>query len=138
MADKIRVDKWLWTVRIFKSRTAATDACKAQKVKLNNVVVKPSALVTVGNAIELKRNGFNFTFQVKQILKSRVSATLAASAYDNTTSEEELNKYKSWFVGKSGAEFRDRGTGRPTKKERREIDDFKVDSFDEMYVDEEE
>lgn len=138
MADKIRVDKWMWTVRIFKSRTAATDACKAQKVKINNVVVKPSALVSPGHTIEVKRNGFNFTFLVKQILKSRVSATLAAEAYENTTSAEELNKYKNWFVGKSGIEFRDRGTGRPTKKERREIDDFKVFSFDEMYIDEEE
>lgn len=138
MADKIRVDKWLWTVRIFKSRTLATEACKSQKVKINNAIAKPSALVTPGNHIELKRNGFNFTFVAKQILKSRVSAPLAVEAYENTTSKEELDKYKSWFVSRTGAEFRDRGTGRPTKKERREIDDFKVLSFDEMYNDEEE
>lgn len=130
--DKIRIDKWLWSVRIFKSRTMASDACKSGKIKLNEVVVKPSALVVAGNTIEVKRNGFNFSFKVVQLLKSRVSATLAAPCYINLTPEEELNKYKNWFIGKSGAEVRDRGTGRPTKKERREIEEYKdIDIFDQ-------
>jgi ribosome-associated heat shock protein Hsp15 len=129
MAEKIRIDKWLWSVRIFKSRTMATDACKASKVKLNDVIVKPSALVAIGNNIEVKRNGFSFTFKVQAILKSRVSALLAAPCYLNTTSQEELDKYKNWFVGKGASEMRERGTGRPTKRERREIDDFKDNSL---------
>jgi ribosome-associated heat shock protein Hsp15 len=138
VTEKIRVDKWLWTVRIFKSRTSATDACKAQKVKIDNAVVKPSALVTNGSRVELKRNGFIFSFLVKQVLKSRVSAVIAAEAYENTTPKEELDKYKTWFVSKAGTEYRDRGTGRPTKKERRELDEFKIYSFDDIYLDEEE
>jgi ribosome-associated heat shock protein Hsp15 len=109
----------------------ASDACKAGKIKLNDIVVKPSALVVIGNEIEVKRNGFNFSFKVLHILKSRVSAVLAAPCYQNITSEEELNKYKSWFVGKSGVEVRDKGTGRPTKRDRRQIEEFKdFDIFD--------
>lgn len=138
MADKIRIDKWLWTVRIFKSRTAATEACKAQKVRLNQSGAKASSLVTPGNVVEVKRNGFNFTFTVKQILKSRVSAVLAADAYDNITPKSELDKYKDWFVSRTGTEFRDKGAGRPTKKERRELDGFKTLGFDETFYDEEE
>lgn len=135
MADlkKVRLDKWLWAVRIFKSRTMSTDACKAGKIKLKGTSLKPSFLITVGETIEVKKNGFNLVFRVNQLLEKRVSAVLAAPCFDDLTPQEELNKYKDWFVGKSGAEFRDRGEGRPTKKDRREIDDFK-----EMYFDEDE
>jgi ribosome-associated heat shock protein Hsp15 len=129
---KVRVDKWLWSVRIFKSRTMATDACKAGKIKLNGVSLKPSYLLTVGETIEVKKNGFNLLFRADQLLEKRVSALLAAPCFADLTPQDELNKYKDWFVGKSGAEFRDRGEGRPTKKDRREIDDFK-----EMYFDDE-
>jgi ribosome-associated heat shock protein Hsp15 len=135
MADlkKVRLDKWLWAVRIFKSRTMSTDACKAGKIKLKGTSLKPSYLITVGETIEVKKNGFNLVFRVNQLLEKRVSAVLAAPCFDDLTPQEELNKYKDWFVGKSGAEFRDRGEGRPTKKDRREIDDFK-----EMYFDDDE
>ena len=131
MADKVRIDKWLWSVRIFKSRTGAADACKSNKIKLNQVNAKPSALVSPGDLIEVKRNGFNFLYKVEVIIKTRVSATLAAPCYTNMTTQEELDKYKSWFVGKFGGEAREKGTGRPTKKERRDIDGFKT--FDEMH-----
>ncbi|MBC7886137.1 MAG: RNA-binding S4 domain-containing protein [Saprospiraceae bacterium] len=131
--QKVRIDKWLWSVRLFKSRSMATDACKSGKVKIKENNVKPSYLVTSGEQIELKKNGFNLTFRVLQLLDKRVSATLAAPCFEDLTTLEEMNKYKEWFVGKSGAEFRLRGEGRPTKKERREIDDFK-----EMYFDDEE
>jgi ribosome-associated heat shock protein Hsp15 len=129
---KVRVDKWLWSVRIFKSRTMATDACKAGKIKLNGLSLKPSYLITLGETIEIKKNGFNLIFKVQHLLEKRVSALLAAPCFEDLTPQDELNKYKDWFVGKSGAEYRDRGEGRPTKKDRREIDDFK-----EMYFDDE-
>ena len=128
--NKVRIDKWLWSVRLFKSRSMATDACKAGKVKIKDSNVKPSFLVTVGEEIEVKKNGFNLTFKVLQIIEKRVSATLAAPCFEDLTPLDEINKYKEWFVGKAGAEFRQRGEGRPTKKERREIDDFK-----DMYLD---
>ncbi len=131
--NKVRIDKWLWSVRLFKSRSMATDACKAGKVKIKDSNVKPSYLVTSGEEIEVKKNGFNLTFKVLQIIEKRVSATLAAPCFEDLTPLEEINKYKEWFVGKAGAEFRQRGEGRPTKKERREIDDFK-----DMYLEDDE
>lgn len=131
--NKVRIDKWLWSVRLFKSRSMATDACKAGKVKIKDSNAKPSLLVTVGDVIEVKKNGFNLTFKVNHIIEKRVSATLAAPCFEDLTPIEEMNKYKEWFVGKAGAEFRQRGEGRPTKKERREIDDFK-----DMYLEDDE
>lgn len=138
MTKKIRIDKWLWTVRIFKSRTQATTACKSGRIKIGDKNLKPSYLITIGESIMVRKNGFNLEFVVKGILKSRVSATLAAPCYDNITPEEELNKYKSWFVGKAAAEQRIKGAGRPTKKERREIEDYKVEQFFDFFDDEEE
>lgn len=94
------------------------------------MVAKPSSLVSVGDIIDVFKDGFRLQFKVLSLLEKRVSAELARGAYENLTSEEELNKYKSWFVGKAAPERRDRGTGRPTKKERRDIDVFK-DFFDD-------
>jgi ribosome-associated heat shock protein Hsp15 len=83
--EKIRVDKWLWCVRIFKSRTIAIEACKAGKVRINGMPVKPSYLVSPGETVEVRKNGFNFQFQVVQLLKSRVSAPVAQTCYLNLT-----------------------------------------------------
>jgi ribosome-associated heat shock protein Hsp15 len=136
VTKKIRIDKWLWTVRIYKSRTQATAACKSGRVKIGEKNLKPSYLITIGEAIEVRKNGFNLQFIVKDILKSRVSATLAAPCYDNLTPQAELDKYKSWFVGKAAAEQRLKGAGRPTKKERREIEDYKVEQYFDFFDDE--
>jgi ribosome-associated heat shock protein Hsp15 len=137
MNKKIRVDKWLWTVRIFKSRTMATKACKNGKVKMNDLNLKPSYLVSVGDQLRVHKNGFNLLFEVKGILKSRVSASLAEPCYDNLTPLEELNKYKHWFIGKGRSEIREKGQGRPTKRERREIDEFKEFQFTDLFNDDE-
>ena len=130
--EKVRVDKWLWSVRIFKSRTIATDACKSGKIKINDTNAKSSATVKIGDEVEVKKNGFNFRFQVVKVIDKRVSAVLAAEAVRDITPIEEINKYKSWFTGKAMAETRDRGAGRPTKKDRRELEDFKDFSLIEM------
>lgn len=127
MLTKVRIDKWLWSVRIFKSRTMATDACKSGKVKIKEVNVKPSYLLQVGELVEVRKNGFNLKFKVNTLLEKRVSATLAAPCYDNLTPEEELNKYNDWFIGKGRAEVRAKGEGRPTKRERRVLDKYKKD-----------
>lgn len=125
-APKIRVDKWLWSVRIFKSRTIATDACKSGKVKIDGEPAKPSALVAVGDVVVVKKEGFNFQFKVLELLEKRVGAPIAVTCYADITPEEEKLKYKNWFTNQSAtAERRERGAGRPTKKERREIDEFK-------------
>lgn len=128
--EKVRIDKWLWSVRIFKSRSQATDACKSGKVKIGENNVKPSYMVTREEVVYVKKDGFNLTFEVVDLINKRVSATLAQPCYKNLTSEEELNKYKDWYVGKAQPERREKGAGRPTKRERREIDEFKDDWFE--------
>ncbi len=123
--DKVRIDKWLWSVRIFKSRTIATDACKSGKVKIKGANVKPSYMLEREELVEVRKNGFNLQFKVIDLIQKRVSAPLAQECYEDLTPAEELNKYQDWFVGKAAAEKREKGAGRPTKKERRTIDEFK-------------
>lgn len=127
--EKVRVDRWLWSIRIFKSRSMSTDACKTRKVKLDDKPLKPSFLLRGGETLEVQKDGFNLIIKVVNLINKRVSATLAQPCYENLTPEEELNKYKDWFVGKGAPERRERGSGRPTKRERRELDEFKDDAF---------
>lgn len=127
--DKVRVDKWLWAVRIFKSRTLAGDTVRQGKVRVDGKIVKPSTPITVGDRIQVLKNGFNLEYEVVRLLAKRVGAPIAATAYVDHTPEEERNKYKDWFVGKVGTEFRQKGAGRPTKRERRTIDRFKDDEY---------
>lgn len=126
MAEKVRIDKYLWAIRIFKSRTLSSEACREGKVKLHGMPVKSSALVKVGDVMDVQKDGFRLKYQVVQLIEKRVSPVLAKPCYEDLTPEEEINKYKSWFIGKGGPERRERGTGRPTKRERREIDEFKA------------
>lgn len=123
---KVRVDKWLWSVRIYKSRTLSTEACKKGQIKINGKSVKPSYMLTQEETLEVHKNGFNLIFKVKNLISKRVSAPLAQECYEHNTPESELNKYSDWFVGKARPEVRERGAGRPTKRERREIDEFKI------------
>ncbi|MCC7506274.1 MAG: RNA-binding S4 domain-containing protein [Saprospiraceae bacterium] len=123
---KVRIDKWLWSVRIYKSRTLATDACKAGKIKLGEIQAKPAQLVGAGDEVTVRKDGFNFQFRVVQAIEKRVGAPIAVTCYEDLTPPEERNKYQSWFIqSKANAEKREKGAGRPTKKERREIDEFK-------------
>lgn len=126
MSNKVRIDKWLWSVRIFKSRTLATDACKMGRVRIALLPVKPSYLLQEGEEITVKKEGFNLVFKALQLIEKRVGAPIAVTCFEDLTTEEEKNKYNAWFSGGAPVpEKRERGTGRPTKKERREIDDFK-------------
>ena len=93
--QKVRVDKWLWSVRLFKSRSMATDACKTSKIKVKDLNVKPSFLLVRGDIVEIKKNGFNLIFKVIDLLDKRVSATLAAACFEDLTPLEEMNKYKA-------------------------------------------
>jgi ribosome-associated heat shock protein Hsp15 len=125
MGEKVRIDKYLWAIRIYKSRSLATEACREGKVKMRGEPVKSSAQIAIGDLIEVTKDGFRLKYKVVQLIEKRVSAVLAKPCFADLTPEEEINKYKSWFIGKGGPERRERGTGRPTKKDRREIDDFK-------------
>ena len=122
---KVRVDKWLWAIRIFKSRTLASDVCKRNQVKVNGVTAKPSTTIEVGDTVQAKKEGFDMTYKVLQLIDKRVGAPIAITCYENLTPEEELNKFQDWYIGKRNSERREKGAGRPTKRERRDLDKFK-------------
>jgi ribosome-associated heat shock protein Hsp15 len=131
MPDKVRIDKWLWSVRIFKTRTMATTACKTGKIRVGEQPAKASYSLQVGEDVFVKKDGFNLHYKVLKLIEKRVGASIAQECYENLTPAEELNKYSDWFVGKSRSEMREKGAGRPTKRERRQIDQFKDDYIEE-------
>ena len=120
--DKTRIDKWLWAVRIYKTRSLATEACAAGKIKINGESVKASYLLKPGQTIQLNKQGEKSTFKGIRLIEKRVGAPIAIACYEDLTPPEEKNKllFPSVFY-----EVRDKGSGRPTKRDRREIDKFK-------------
>ena len=118
--EEIRIDKYLWAIRVFKTRTDATDACKGGKVKVGTVNAKPSRAVAPGEIITVRKGVATFTYRVIQLVDHRLGAKLVPDYAENLTPEEELNKLKApvetFFV------TRDRGAGRPTKKDRRALE----------------
>ena len=129
MEGKVRVDKWLWAIRIFKSRSLATKVAKDGKISVNGKKAKPSTSVVVGDRLTVSKIGYNFEFEVIKIIGKRVGAPIAVECYVDHTPEDELRKYDRWFIGKGRPEIREKGAGRPTKKERRDIDEFKGDYY---------
>lgn len=134
--SKVRIDKWLWSVRIYKSRTLATEACKEGKVRIGGEPVKPSYLLGENEVVTVKKGGFNFQFRSIQLIEKRVGAPIAVTCYEDVTPEEEKNKYNAWFLNAMNtAEKREKGSGRPTKRERRDIDRFKdAPDFEEFDI----
>lgn len=125
--EDVRIDKWLWAVRIFKTRTNASDACKKGRVMLNETPVKPSRTLRVGDVVQVKKPPVVFSFKVLDLSDKRMGAKRVPLFMENVTPPEqyeilELNKI-------SGFVDRQRGTGRPTKKDRRELEQF-TDTFD--------
>jgi ribosome-associated heat shock protein Hsp15 len=122
MKTEVRIDKWLWAVRLFKTRTLAAEACKKGKIIIQNVQVKPSRNVKVGDVVCIKRNPILFSFKVIALAENRMNAKLVAGFMENVTTADQLELIElAKLAGQSG---RDRGTGRPTKKERRDIEEF--------------
>jgi len=121
--DTIRIDKWLWSVRLFKTRSQATVACKGGKVKIEGMVVKPSREVKLEDIIQVQSGGFSKTVKVIGLLKNRVSARLAVEYVEDITPEEEIAK--RLMMKDVNYERRERGVGRPTKKQRRLIERLK-------------
>ena len=124
---EVRIDKYLWAIRVFKTRTEATEACNGGKVKIGGVNAKPSKDVRPGDIISVRKGAVTFEYRVIQPLEKRVGAKLVPDYAENLTPQEELDKMRApvetFFV------TRDRGAGRPTKKERREIEQL-WDSLD--------
>jgi len=123
MENSIRIDKWLWAVRLYKTRSQAADACKGGKVKIDGVNAKPSREVKVGDIIEIHHNYIRRVVKVKQPAKNRVAAKLVPELMEDLTPATEFEKLE--MIKQLNQEKRDRGTGRPTKKDRRTIDKIK-------------
>jgi len=131
MEDSSRIDKWLWSVRIFKTRSIASEYCKKGRVLIKDSSVKPAKEIRVGDIIVVRKLPVNYSFRVKGIPKNRIGAKLTPDYLENITSQDELQKLDPNFMAFYGN--RDKGTGRPTKKERRSIDtvlDLHLDNFD--------
>lgn len=131
MANKeVRIDKWLWAVRIFKTRTIAIDAIKMGRVTIGGQKVKPSRTVNVGDVIDVKKPPITYSFKVLALAENRMGAKLVPGFMENVTKREQLDLLEMNRI--SGFIDRAKGLGRPTKKDRRDIDDF----TDPEYVDE--
>jgi len=121
--NAVRIDKWLWAVRLFKTRSQATDACRGGKVKMDGHNVKPSREVIVGDEIEVQLGAIKKKVKVLQAVKNRVAAKLVPDLAEDLTPVEELEKLD--ILRQLNYERREHGVGRPTKKDRREIDRLK-------------
>ncbi|MCC5924008.1 MAG: RNA-binding S4 domain-containing protein [Crocinitomicaceae bacterium] len=118
----VRIDKFLWCVRLAKTRSVATELVKKGKVKINGEAIKPAREVKEGDVIMLSKNVANFEYKIIQLLKNRVGAKLVPDYLLDITSTEELEKYKTYQTAQRA--YKSFGTGKPTKKERRAIEDF--------------
>ena len=123
--EGVRIDKWLWAARLFKTRAIATDAIKGGKVKMNDTPVKPSREVKEGDVIQVQIEQLHKVVQVKSLIKNRVPAKMVPEVYTDLTPQEEYERIE--FMHAYKGEYRDRGAGRPTKKERRLIEKLKDD-----------
>lgn len=120
MAEGTRIDKYLWAIRVFKTRTDATDACKGGKVRLNGNDVKPSRTVACGDVINVRKGAILYSYKVVATIEKRVGAKLVPEYAENITPQDELDKLRhpveTFFLK------RDPGTGRPTKRDRRQME----------------
>ena len=129
MMEEVRIDKYLWSIRVYKTRSEATDACKGGKVRVNGADIKPSKAVKVGDTIVARKGAVAYTYKVLELIDKRQGAKLVPRYAENQTPEEELAKLRApvetFFLK------RDRGAGRPTKKDRRQMDSL----WDELSFD---
>ena len=124
---EIRVDKYLWAMRIYKTRSIATDACKCGRVKMNGVEVKPSRMFHVGDIFTVRKGPITYTYRILQLWGNRLGAKMVPEYLQDITPKEQLELLE---LARSAAQSgRDRGTGRPTKKDRRDIEQFFSDDY---------
>lgn len=128
--NEVRIDKWMWATRIFKTRTIAVEACKKSRVSIGGVTVKPSRMIKVGEIIQVRKPPITFSFKVLALTQNRMGAKLVPEYLENVTPPEQYELLEMSKI--SGFVDRARGMGRPTKKDRRELDQFTSldDDFD--------
>lgn len=137
--NEVRIDKWLWAMRIFKTRTIATEACKKGRVLMGGVAVKPSRTIKVGDTISVRKPPVTYSFLVKALAQNRLGAKLVPEYMENITPKSELDLLD--VVRISGFIDRRKGLGRPTKREGRELAEFTesmADGWDFDFLDDEE
>lgn len=122
-----RIDKWMWASRIFKTRTIASEACKKGRICINGAQVKPSRMVKPGDVVQVKKPPVIYSFKVLQAIEKRVGAKLVPEILENVTPPEQFELLEMSKI--SGFVDRSRGSGRPTKKDRRSMDDFTTPEF---------
>lgn len=122
-----RLDKWLWAARIFKTRTIAADACKNGRVMIDGVKMKPSRMIKEGDVLQVRKPPVTYSFKVLKAIQNRVGAKLVPEVLENVTPPDQYELLEMNRI--SGFVDRARGTGRPTKKERRDLDEFVQPSF---------
>lgn len=122
-----RIDKWLWAARIFKTRSMAATACKKGQVSIKGSQIKPSRMIKEGDVIEVRKSPVTFSFRVKQAIEKRVGAKLVPDVLENVTPPEQYEILEMSKI--SGFVDRARGTGRPTKKDRRSLEEFTTPEF---------
>ena len=125
MAEKhtTRIDKWLWAVRIFKTRALASEACAGGKIKIDGTSVKASRNIKARDIIQIRKGVIKYIYRVKKTAEKRMGAKLVPDFLEDITPEEELAKLKS--AQKQPIQTREKGLGRPTKRERRNMDKFR-------------
>lgn len=131
MKNEVRVDKWLWAMRVFKTRSISTDACKKGRVSMGNAIVKPSRMIKVGDVIDVKKPPITYTFRVKGLTENRLGAKLVPEYLENITPKSQYDLLEMTKI--SGFVDRRKGLGRPTKREGRELADFKEQSYAENF-----
>ena len=128
MENRMRIDKWLWAVRQYKTRSLATEACEKGRILINEQTVKPSRLINEGDEINIKRTGLTRRLKVLKLTMNRLSAKLVSEYFTDLTPISEIEAYKARLTRVTI--YRDPGTGRPTKRDRRTLDDFFSDPED--------
>ncbi|MBR1467814.1 MAG: RNA-binding S4 domain-containing protein [Bacteroidaceae bacterium] len=128
MSDEARIDKWLWAVRVFKTRTFAASACKKGQVGVNGAQAKPSRVIREGDVVSVRKPPVEFCFRVKQPIENRIGARLVPEMMEDITDPKQYELLEMSRV--SGFVNRAKGLGRPTKKDRRSLDEFKEDMPD--------
>ncbi|MDE6169952.1 MAG: RNA-binding S4 domain-containing protein [Duncaniella sp.] len=136
--NEVRVDKWLWAMRVFKTRTVATEACKKGRVLMGGVAVKPSRTIKVGDVVDVRKPPVTYSFRVKALTQNRLGAKLVPDYMENITPKSELDLLD--IVRISGFIDRRKGLGRPTKREGRDLAQFtesiSEDGWDFDFLDE--
>ena len=131
MSEVARIDKWLWAARIFKTRSIAADACKNGRVTIGGVNVKPSHMVKAGETVSVRKPPVTYSFRILKTIEQRVGAKLLPEIYENVTTPDQYELLEMNRI--SGFVNRARGTGRPTKKDRRAMDAFVEPSLEGDY-----